>query len=677
MSRIGSLSSMEKSDWLKSGEDKNDQAKNIFTSKYGSIEDGFAVFCGVKLSRSAAIARKTIETSKGFYIVSKSGDEFNTFNLCHVDDGYAAYKGGNLLVCIATFIKGKVNNPMVTGKELFEGAFGIPGFLAGKTKVQNTEEHIERLFGSFRRAGEIITGMTFPDNFKKNPESELDRLRYWKKDDMFQLMHKQHGPIATPTDFMANVGLVVSGSTSNLHAAGWNAVFDYFIGNEISFTVDPKVEADRIQRKKEQARKLEAKNKHSKEKAMEIVSRAVHHEEAALIYQEYIQQGRKQQHFEAFNLSKHIMVVHDVEYNNQEDIKNDKRKFTAVILPLTKQDENGNWKVCGLHAVYLEKVNGIWDKANIDLPKKDLSTWSTDTGMMSNMFTSKDSDILYIGEGNETMASFFGALLEPIKEEAEEVIQSSDWFKQKLSSVSNELASSFDYIFKTISEYKDKEGCRPEWAEDKLSKFFARLSPSLKEEYKKGVRDEMLESVDFDVKFTNTATRLQTAEINNYKQVIIVGDRDRSGTGYTASLKLREILTEMDVEAEIIFPPSRKVPLYIYLNESSIPTSLERCIEECNYWRGVDSLLKAEFISEGKAYNSRYESFIVIPDNYKGDVDNIDYPHLIKQCDIDKNVVPKGVDWDDALRVDPQLAFELEDLFYRLEDKQLANQQVA
>jgi hypothetical protein len=601
------------------------------TEQFGSIKIGFEALFQVELFTSSNLTKQNMEATGGFQIVNKKDNEYETFNLKHVENGYVSNRGGNLLICVGAFSKPRSANPILDGVQYLEQAFKIPSFLAGRDKRQKTEDYIVSSFGSFRRAGEVISGRTFPDRFMKSPDTAIDRLRYWRKDDLFQLMEKTSGAIVPSNDFYANLGLALTGYPDNASSTGWDAVFDYFVGNDISVILDPAAVAKRERQDEDRRKKRELQNKRSKETAMEIVSSAIDYNEGILIYEEYIQQGREQLHFEAFNMSKHIMVVHELAYNNPNDAENDKRKFTAIILPLTKKDASGDWKVCGLHAVYLERTSGVWDKADIDLPKKDLSTWSDDTGMLSNMSTCNGNDVLYVGEGNETIASFFGALLEPVMRKAEELV-----------------------IAKTQNNGDFGGGC-----------------------FQNMVKSEALGLLDFDVKFSNTATRLQTAEISDYDEVNLIVDRDRSGAGMRACMIQRHKLEEDGVIVNFILPPSLRVPIFIYLNDYVEATSLKNCIMECDYWRKIDLLLERDWLSAGKEYKSRYESFIVIPDNYQGYIDSIDYPHLIKQSDIDKDIVPKGVDWDDAIKLNPGYAFEVDDLMYRLEQKQLAKQAVA
>lgn len=174
----------------------------------------------------------------------------------------------------------------------------------------------------------------------------------------------------------------------------------------------------------------------------------------------------------------------------------------------------------------------------------------------------------------------------------------------------------------------------------------------------------------FDFKFTNTASRLKNADVQSYKSVTLLVDRDLSGTGMRVCMEQKFKLEQAGVVVNLLMPPSAKVPIYIYPHKYNAANSMTRCIEQCDYWRRVDALLEEEAKSQGLNYVSRYEAYVVLDESYPKDF-KVDYEHVIRVTDIPKDT-PKGVDWDNVLEHGPEYAFELFDLFERTQSRSQA-----
>lgn len=580
---MSSLSTDQIDRYLKGGKERKKIASDIAREKFGDLKTAFEAICDIQLPNGQRIATQQMDTCFGYYTVQYGSDD-STFNIKHVDDGFVGAKG-NILNCIGAFFGYRDLEAYIKGKEVFEGFFKIPMWLVSDKKRQLGEEYLISQYGDMLSAGLAITGLTLykcPVKTKQNRDQTGGYRLLDDKGGSFKVIHVNSGDCGSGADIYSNIGMCLCGDWGQATSVGWEAVYNDAIGKgsnfQMSDDVRKKLAEERAQREADEKAKFEQNHAD----AIELYQRRIDTDEGHRIYSEVIQKGRGQAHFEGVELSDSIGVVHDVPYYCKGDDKNNGRLMTAVVFPLVVK-ENNEFKVKALHLLYIEKIGGVWSKANVDMAKQDFGKWGDNRGSLTNIAVS-NSGVLYAGEGNETVASYCGAVVE-------------------------------------------RYGILPG-----------------------------------TFKASHTASRLTSSGLScsEYKQVKLLVDRDRSGTGIASCMKLRAELEDKDIEVDLIMPPSCKVPIYIYVNDSHDATNLQSCIEECAFWREVDSDFRNGW---GQQYSSRYEAFVVIPEKYRGDISNVNYPHIIHESEIDKKVIPKGVDWDDALKFESSLAFELEDFY--------------
>tara|TARA_B100002049_G_scaffold180623_1_gene137550 strand:- start:13179 stop:14945 length:1767 start_codon:yes stop_codon:yes gene_type:complete len=577
------LNSAEMKSYIKNPKERRSIIMKAVVSDYGSVFEAVKAILGVTLFTSTNLTKENAETTHGYQYVQKRGSENKVFSLKHGDEGFVG-NSGCLFSLLGCFYGYRDKEAVIQGYKLVEQHYNIPMWLVGAESRNKGEDYLLSKYGSYLAAGQSLTGLNLYKCPVKTGQRWEETQGYRLLDDKgdFAVVHLTEGYVAPAKDVFANIGACLGARGRDASQRGWDAVFEDVIGSG-----DILVDTEEVRRKQAEwqaerdADEAEtfAKNK---EKSLGIFERCLPDEEAHAIYAEYISKGREQSHFENTGLSPNIKVVHDLEYYCKGDDKNNGRKMTAIIMPLLKL-ENGQYKIRMLHSIYIEKINGVWSKADVKMAKQDVGKFNNETGMLSSICL-MDNPILYAGEGNETVSSYYGAMTQ-------------------------------------------RYG----------------VSPA-------------------DFKCSHTASRLKGAEIEGYKKVRLLVDRDRSGTGMWSCMCKRYELEDSGVEVELMMPPSTKVPIYIYYKPGSDATTLEECIEECQFWRDVDADFKAYWESSGQQYKSRYEAFVVIPDKCTEEI-NVNYPHIIRESDIDINVVPKGVDWDHVLKISPDIAFELEDFY--------------
>ena len=578
---MAKLSSNDIERYLEKPKERKEIVKAALISDFGSIFEGVQQLLGVTLYVSPRQTRENIETTHGYQFVAKRGDENNSFSLKHLDEGFVSSRG-NVASLLGSFLGYRDLEAIKAGYKLFEKAYNLPMWLIGPECRDKGKEYCIAKYGSLLEAGQILAGVKVSEcpQYTGQHWAETKGYRLTKAGD-FAVVHLTEGHVAAPVDFYANIGACMDARGSDASRLGWDVVYNDVIGSDNIVVDTESVRRKMAENEAERLANEQKKFEKNKAKSLAIFNSRVSENVAHEIYAEYISKGREQSHFENVGLSPQISVVHNLEYFCDGDDKNNGRKFTAIILPLVKLVQ-GQYKIRMLHAIYLEKVNGVWDKANVIQAKQDLGKFSHDTGLVVNLSV-YNNPLLYIGEGNETVASYYGAMV------------------------------------------------------------------------------ERYGAPNADFKCTNTASRLASADIHGYKKVRLLVDRDRSGTGMTSCMKKRAELESEGVDVEFLIPPSSKVPIYIYTSANEA-CSIEACIEECKYWRQIDADFKNYWLKTGDSYKSRYQAFVVVPDDFE--LNGIDYPFIIRKSEIDENVIGKGVDWDNVLKISPDFAFEIED-FYR------------
>lgn len=481
----------------------------------------------------------------------------------------------------------------------------IPKEFRGKEKRQN----LERAFAAMGLYGslllETVTGVIAALTgvaCKKNPE-HLGFRQYTDYVATGNIIKQECGD-AKPTgrDIFAAIGYLSGeyGGTDNAQASeiGFKVALEYYLGNcsagVVSDEEKQRWKAERIAKVKAEKAKLKKKQDRAKAFAKEVYANQLPTAESAAIYSNYIAKGRGISSFVDMELSEHIFVS-KIKYSYEGDPR-DGEVMTAIVFPLTKLIGD-TYKILGLHAVYLDESNGVYNKADVVLPKKDLPSWCESAGAACNMYVAGHKTLV-IGEGNETVASYYGA-------------------------------------------------CKSIYANFKA-----------------------------DFKFTNTAVRLGNADVTGYEDVLVLVDRDRSGTGLFTARKFQHYWESKGVNVQLVMPPSLQVPIFVVVNESAEGVNLEQSLEVANYWLQVDKVFEEQLTADGKEYKSRYKPILVLPNGFDGECD---FPNVMTSEEHKalrkSKAIPKGVDWDDVISHGPNYITEIQNMVmqYNRKQKELAS----
>jgi hypothetical protein len=465
----------------------------------------------------------------------------------------------------------------------------IPSDLRGKEKRQNLGDRFRKqgLYGGSlvmllaqhppaRTAGDCL----------KNWDDCLGYRQYTGWEDTGSII-QMNGVDARPTgrNIWLAIGLTNGADESEANRVGFDIALAHYMKGCIDSVITSEDRSKWDAKRKANLANVAAKQKIKEDKAesfaREVFANKLTAEESAEIYSNYISKGRKIHSFVNMELSKHIFVSR-VKYSYSGDPR-DGETLTTVVFPLTVWDGE-MYKIRALHVVYLDQSNGVYDKANVNLKKRDLASWCESTGATCNMHVDGNSTLV-IGEGNETVAAYYAAC--------------------------------------------------------KLK------NPNFKA----------------DFQFTNTAVRLGNANIKGYSNVLVLIDRDRSGTGLATGRKLQHIWASRGVNVQLIMPPSLNVPIFVVVKDASEAIDLKSSIEMAKYWLQVDAVFEDIALGKGKAYKSRYNPTLVLPKGYTGDCGfentiTFEEHEAIKLAED----VPKGVDWDDVIAVDPKYISEIQDV---------------
>lgn len=391
--------------WLteRSLKERNKLAKKILLDRYGSIHKGLEAILETNLPRN-----KDAQTGHNFIAVYKNDDPTNSFGLKDkTTHQYNSSFRGDILSCIGFFFGADKDNRSFEGSNIFSEFFNIPTWLIGPKCRDKALEFLISKYGTLRSAGESLSNMTLYNCPKKTGESwdTTNGYRLLEDDDSFAVIHLINGNCAPKANFFANLGAVLGYQDKYADEKGWELVFDDVIGSPSNITIDPEASARAKASAKERERKAIEKSQTALERAQDILSQAETGLKAREIYASYLTHDRGVKGITADDLSDNILLVESLKYYNIQDKENHKKCFTSIILPLVKRGE-----IHGLHVIHLEETDGKWRKANIETAKKDLTAWSTEQGSSCAIAHHEGAKSLYIGEGNENVSSYLGAI---------------------------------------------------------------------------------------------------------------------------------------------------------------------------------------------------------------------------------------------------------------------------
>lgn len=405
------LNSTDIKQWLteKTLKERNKQAKAILLERYGSIHKGLEAILDTNLPRN-----KDAVSGHNFIAVYKNDDPTESFGLKDkTTHQYNSAFRGDILSCIGFFFGAEKEKRSYEGSNVFADFFKIPTWVLSFEQRDLAIEFLISKYGSLRCAGESLSNLTLykcPTKTGQNWESTKG-YRLLEDDDSFCVVHLTDGVCAPKANFFANLGAVFGYTDKAADEKGWEIVLDDIIGSPSNVTVDPQASIRAKQLEKEREEKAYNKSQTALARARDILSQAESGIKAKEIYANYLTNDRGIKGIVAEELSDHILMVEKLQYFNPSDTENHKKHFTSIILPLVKKQD-----IHALHVIHLEKNGSEWRKANIVTAKKDLSTWSVEQGSSCTISQCDNAKSLYIGEGNENVSSYLGAIRSRIGE---------------------------------------------------------------------------------------------------------------------------------------------------------------------------------------------------------------------------------------------------------------------
>ncbi len=399
------LNSTDIKKWLteRTLKERNMQAKEILLDRYGSIHKGLEAILETNLPRN-----KDAQSEHNFIAVYKNDDPTETFGLKDkTTQQYNSAFRGDILSCIGFFFGADKDSRSFEGSNVFSEFFKIPTWLIGPKCRDKGLEFLISKYGTLRNAGESLSNMTLykcPKLTGSNWETTKG-YRLLEDDDTFSVVHLTDGNCAPKANFFANLGAVFGYTDKQADEKGWEIVFDDVIGSPSNVTIDPEAAARIKASAKEREKKAIENSQSALERAQDILSQAETGQKAKEVYASYLTHDRGVKGITADDLSDNILLVESLKYYNIQDKENHKKCFTSIVLPLVKKGE-----IHALHVIHLEQTDGKWKKAKIATAKKDLAAWSTEQGSSCTIANHEGAKSLYIGEGNENVSSYLGAI---------------------------------------------------------------------------------------------------------------------------------------------------------------------------------------------------------------------------------------------------------------------------